>query len=98
MTPQETLQLNRPLMNADIAAGEEVCPVCSREARDEYVSLDALPEDLQKLIRANSSAAAEFEAVCARCARLFERAKEHILSDAAMTKDGSHVLSTPLRL
>jgi hypothetical protein len=30
--------------------------------------------------------------------RLFERAKEQILSDAAMNKDGSHVLSTPLRL
>jgi serine protease AprX len=98
MTPQETLQLNRPPREADIAGGENVCPVCSREARDEFVSLEALPEDLQKLIRANAPDTNAFEAVCARCARLFERAKEHIFSDAAMTKDGSHVLSTPLRL
>ena len=98
MTPQEYLQFYRPPGSADIAAGENTCPVCSRDARDELVALDALPEDLQKLIRANASNASEIEAVCARCARLFERAKEHILSEAAMTKDGSHVLSTPLRL
>ncbi|HSK31281.1 MAG TPA: S8 family serine peptidase, partial [Candidatus Limnocylindria bacterium] len=30
--------------------------------------------------------------------RLFDRAKSHIVKDAAMQKDGSHVLSTPLRL
>lgn len=98
MTPQESLQLNRPTTSADIAAGERVCPVCSRETRDEYVPLVALPEDLQSLIRANAPDTQTFEAVCARCVRLFERAKEQILSEAAMTKDGSHVLSTPLRL
>ncbi len=98
MTPQESLQLNRPTTSADIAAGENVCPVCSRETRDEYVPLVALPEDLQALIRANAPDTNTFEAVCARCVRLFERAKDHILSDAAMSKDGSHVLSTPLRL
>lgn len=38
------------------------------------------------------------EAVCARCVRLFERAKDQILTDAALQKDGSRVLSTPLRL
>src|SRR5215210_6128318 len=98
MTPQETLQLNRPTTSADIAAGEKTCPVCSRETRDEYVPLVALPEDLQALIRANAPDTRNFEAVCARCVRLFERAKDHILSEAAMSKDGSHVLSTPLRL
>jgi serine protease AprX len=98
MTPQESLQLNRLPTGADIAAGEKVCPVCSRETRDEYVPLIALAEDLQALIRANAPDTNTFEAVCARCVRLFERAKEHILSEAAMTKDGSHVLSTPLRL
>src|SRR5207237_4003115 len=36
--------------------------------------------------------------VCGRCARLFTRAKDQIISDAALNKDGSHVLSTPLRL
>ena len=39
-----------------------------------------------------------FQAVCVRCVRLFERAKDQIVADAAMQKDGSHVLSTPLRL
>ncbi|HEY0426779.1 MAG TPA: S8 family serine peptidase [Pyrinomonadaceae bacterium] len=98
MTPQESIQLQRTATSADIAAGEKVCPVCSRETRDEYVPLIALAEDLQALIRANAPDTSLFEAVCARCMRLFERAKEQILSEAAMTKDGSHVLSTPLRL
>jgi serine protease AprX len=98
MTQPESLQLNRPTTGADIAAGERACPVCSRETRDEYVPLVALPEDLQALIHANAPDTKIFEAVCARCVRLFERAKVQILSEAAMTKDGSHVLSTPLRL
>jgi serine protease AprX len=98
MTPAETFSYQRTKTNADIAAGEKTCPVCSREARDEYVPLMALPEDLQNLIRANAPDTNHFQAVCARCVRLFERAKEHIFSDAAMNKDGSFVLSTPLRL
>ena len=98
MTQQETLQYFRPTMRADIAAGSQVCPVCSRDARDEFVPMVALPDDLQKLIHANAPDTHTFEAVCARCVRLFERAKSQILSDAAMNKDGSYVLSTPLRL
>ncbi len=98
MTPQETLQYYRPTTKADIAAGNRACPVCSRDARDEFVPMVALPEDLRKLIRANAPDTQTFEAVCARCVRLFERAKAQILSDAAMNKDGSYVLSTPLRL
>ncbi len=98
MTTPESLQFSRPPLLADIAAGEQVCPVCSREAKNEFVPLMALPDDLQNLIRANAPDTNHFQAVCARCVRLFERAKEHILSDAAMNKDGSFVLSTPLRL
>lgn len=98
MTPQESLLSPRESTIADIAAGEMACPVCSRESRDEYVPLLSLAEDLAKLIRANAPDTAEFQAVCARCVRLFERAKDHIIKDAAMQKDGSHVLSTPLRL
>ncbi len=98
MTPQESLSFPRESTIADIAAGEMACPVCSRESSDEYVSLLSLDEGLAKLIRANAPDSAEFQAVCARCVRLFERAKEHIIKDAAMQKDGSHVLSTPLRL
>jgi serine protease AprX len=98
MTPQESLSFQRQKTGADIAAGEKVCPVCSRETRDEYVPLLALPDDLQKLINANAPDTREFKAVCSRCVRLFERAKDQIVKDAAMQKDGSHVLSTPLRL
>lgn len=98
MTPQETMSFPRTSTVADIAAGERSCPVCSRDSRDEYVPLASLPGDLARLIRANAPDTSEFEAVCSRCLRLFERAKENIVADAAMQKDGSSVLSTPLRL
>jgi len=98
MTPQESLLFSRQKTVADIAAGEIVCPVCSREVRHEFVPLVALPENLAQLIRANAPDTQDFEAICARCTRLFERAHDQILNDAAMNKDGSYVLSTPLRL
>jgi serine protease AprX len=98
MTPTEKISFEHLTTRADLAAGEKVCPVCSREVPHEFVPMLVLPEDLQKLINANAPDTREFQAVCARCVRLFERAKEHILSDAAMNKDGSFVLSTPLRL
>ncbi len=88
----------RNTTTADIAAGEQVCPVCSREVKLEFVPLVAMDENLAKLIRANAPGTQNFEAVCARCTRLFENAQEQILNDAAMNKDGSYVLSTPLRL
>jgi serine protease AprX len=98
MTLHESFSFQRQKTSADIAAGEKSCPVCAREAREEYVPLMVLDEDLQKLIRANAPDTQNFEAVCARCVRLFERAKDQILDEAAMNKDGSYVLSTPLRL
>lgn len=98
MTPTESVSLFRPTMNADIAAGSHTCPVCSREAREEFVPLLVLAEDVRALIHANAPDTKEFQAVCARCVRLFERAKDQIYSEAAMNKDGSFVLSTPLRL
>ncbi|MDQ3710989.1 MAG: S8 family serine peptidase, partial [Acidobacteriota bacterium] len=98
MTPTETFLLEHQTTRADLAAGEKVCPICSREVQYEFVPLIAMPNDLQALIRANAPDTQSFQAVCARCVRLFERAKEQILRDAAMNKDGSFVLSTPLRL
>ena len=98
MTVEESLQLRRMTTNADIAAGERVCPICARESREEYVQMFVLSEDLQRLIRANAPDTTFFEAVCTRCVRLFERAKDQIIQDAALKKDGSSVLSTPLRL
>src|SRR5262245_5814131 len=83
---------------ADIAAGGSACPVCSRAHGHEFVQLDSLSDDVKKLIRANAPGKLECTEACERCVRLFERAKDQIIADAAMKKDGSHVLSTPLRL
>ncbi len=98
MTSQQTIQFERIKTSADIAAGEKACPVCSRETLEEYISLDSMKADLRALICANASVAESFDSVCVRCVRIFERAKDQILKDAAMQKDGSSVLSTPLRL
>ncbi|MCS6873201.1 MAG: S8 family serine peptidase [Pyrinomonadaceae bacterium] len=76
----------------------KVCPVCARDTKNEFVPFVALDEELRRLIKANTPNGRNFNAVCSRCVRLFERAKEQILRDAAVTKDGSHVLSIPLRL
>lgn len=99
MTPHQSLLLpvEHPV-SADIAGGEDVCAVCSRECLDTCVILASLPDELQKLIRANAPGTTEFNDVCGRCASLFERAKDQIIKEAAVQKDGSHVLSTPLRL
>jgi len=75
-----------------------VCPVCSRESRGETIPLSSLDTALADLIRANAADRAMVEFACLRCIRLFERAKDEIIAEAAVTKDGSHVLSTPLRL
>lgn len=98
MPLHETVPIARHTSSADIAGEGAVCPVCSREAPGEFVSLSALDHDLAGLIRANAPDNREAEAVCVRCLRLFERAKDQIVTDAAVLKDGSHVLSTPLRL
>jgi serine protease AprX len=60
--------------------------------------LAASGDEFQKLIVANAPDTREVAAICTRCLRLFERAQQQIVRDAAMQKDGSHVLSTPLRL
>jgi serine protease AprX len=96
MTPHPTLSANENDLNSDPM--DTACPVCSREARDLFVLLADLDEEVRKLIVANAPGASDFEAVCARCVRLFESAKDQIEKDAAVRKDGSHVLSTPLRL
>lgn len=98
MSLHESQQFARPALISDTVAGEKVCPVCSRETTEEYVPLIVLDDDLRKLIEANAPDTRDFKAICARCVRLFERAKDQLVKDAAVQKDGSHVLSTPLRL
>lgn len=98
MSLHESQQFGRPTVITDTVAGEKVCPVCSRETTEEFVPLIVLDDDLRKLIEANAPDTRDFQAICARCVRLFERAKDQLVKDAAVQKDGSHVLSTPLRL
>lgn len=98
MSLHESAHLERPALVSDTAAGGAACAVCSRETGEDLVSLDGAAEDLRRLIRANAPDRGEVDAVCPRCFRTFERAKDHIIRDAAVQKDGSHVLSTPLRL
>ena len=98
MTAGKLLSFPKQHGSPDVAHGPSVCPVCGRETSDDLVPLETPDEDLRKLITANAPDTNEVEALCARCMRLFERAKDQIEKDAAVQKDGSHVLSTPLRL
>src|SRR3954465_10094881 len=98
MPLHETIPIARHHNSADMAAGDTVCPVCSREARGEFVTLSALDVDLANLIKANAPDKREVNAACVRCLRLFERAKVQIIADAPAPKEGSHFLSPPLRL
>ena len=90
--------MERPALISDTIAGGVTCPVCSRETGEEFVPLEMAAEDLRGLILANAPDKGKVESVCRRCFRTFERAKDQIMRDAAVQKDGSHVLSTPLRL
>lgn len=98
MPESESVLLPRQITNADIAGGDTVCPVCCHEKCGDFHRISDLEDDLRKLIIANATESARFEAVCERCILLFLRAKDQIFKDAAVQKDGSHVLSTPLRL
>ena len=98
MTLHENLSYLRDTTIADIAAGEDVCPICARATRDGFVDLDQVDESLRKLIQANAPDSGSPRSACSRCVDVFERAKDQIIKDAAVQKDGSHVLSTPLRL
>jgi len=79
-------------------ADEHVCPVCSRFTHGDFTDLSQLDDDLRHLIAANAPSAGEIDLACGRCVCLFDRARDQIVTDAAVQKDGSHVLSTPLRL
>ena len=98
MSLHESQPFERPALVSDTVAGERVCPVCSRETLDGFVPVDGLEEDVRKLLIANAPDHRDLEEVCERCVRIFTRAKDQIVADAAVQKDGSHVLSTPLRL
>ena len=96
MIPQPTLSQNENNSNSNVA--NAICPVCSRDAVDQFVQIEQLDGDLRELVAANAPAASMIDQVCLRCVEIFEHAKSQIETDATMQKDGSHVLSTPLRL
>jgi serine protease AprX len=98
VTLHESAQIERTALISDTVAGGVTCPVCSRETGEEFFPLDGAADDLRGLILANAPDKGKVESVCRRCFRTFERAKDQIIRDAAVQKDGSHVLSTPLRL
>ena len=98
MSLHESQQIDRSSLISDTAAGERACSVCNRETGDESIPTSALPDDVRMLLFANAPDKGDFDEVCSRCERIFSRAKDQIVADAAVQKDGSHVLSTPLRL
>ena len=98
MSLHESQQIDRPSLISDTAAGERACPVCSRESIEDFVPVSALEREVRGLLVANAADKDGFDEVCGRCVRIFSHAKDQIVADAAVQKDGSHVLSTPLRL
>lgn len=95
---QNDLVTTRQSALTGVIAGGDVCAVCSRDVREGFIALFDLPEDLAELIRANAPEPSVVSKVCGRCIQLFDRAKNQIIKSAAVRKDGSHVLSIPLRL
>src|SRR2546430_7474866 len=75
----------------------EVCPVCDRFVRDELISIAALPEHIQSIIKPNAATNDAVEA-CGRCLELFRRAQRQIESHAAIFEQNDFVLPTPLRM
>src|SRR2546430_4835248 len=75
----------------------EVCPVCDRFVRDELISIAALPEHIQSIIKPNAATNDAVEA-CGRCLELFRRAQRQIESHAAIFQQNDFVLPTPLRM
>lgn len=98
MSLHESQQIDRPSLISDTTAGDRACPVCSRESIENFEPMSSLDEDVRRLLVANAADKDGFDEVCGRCVRIFSLAKDQIVADAAVQKDGSHVLSTPLRL
>jgi len=73
----------------------QVCSVCGRTALGQLISVAALPEDLQTIVRSNAGAV---DVVCLRCVELFTRAKLQLESHAAVFEQNDYVLPTPLRM
>jgi len=73
----------------------QVCAVCDRLAHGESISVDSLPANVQAILKSNAPGV---DAICARCAELFQRAQRQIDSHPAVFEQSSFVLPTPLRM
>src|SRR5881398_768393 len=80
-----------------VEARTAVCPVCDRFVRDELISIAALPEHIQSIIKPNAATSDAIEA-CGRCLELFSRAQRQIESHATIFQQNDFVLPTPLRM
>jgi serine protease AprX len=95
---EDIISLEPAGLNSDKAAGKPVCPVCGRESPDGLADFTTLPEDLQKIVSANTAPGVVLAEICPRCIQLFARAREQFQSDYAVFEQGGLVLSTPLRM
>ena len=95
MTPGEMTDL---LRKNGVSHFDGMCGVCSRALDDGARQVSALEPALAELVRANSPGRESLQSACTRCVNLFERAERQIREESATRSDGSHVLSTPLRL
>jgi serine protease AprX len=82
----------------DVPAGRPACPVCGREAAEGLAPFDQLPDELKRMIAANTPRGQGVGSVCPRCIRLFERAHAQMEKYAAIFEQGRYVLPTWLRL
>jgi serine protease AprX len=95
---EEIISLEPTMLHSNLAAGKPVCPVCGREAPDGLAPVDALSDELKTIVAANAPAGIIIGEICPRCVELFERARVQLQTDAAVFRQGGHVLSTPLRM
>ena len=84
--------------SSEMPAGRPACPVCGREAPDGLAPFDQLPDELRRMIAANTPRGDAVREVCPRCIRLFERAHAQMEKYAAIFEQGRYVLPTWLRL
>jgi serine protease AprX len=84
--------------SSEMPASLPACPVCGREAPEGLAPFDQLPDELRRMIAANTPGGNAVSEVCPRCVRLFERARAQMEKYAAIFEQGRYVLPTWLRL
>lgn len=94
----EVMPVEQSASSSETPAGRSVCPVCAREAPEGLAPFDQLPDELKRIITANTPGGESVAAVCPRCVRLFERARAQMEKYAVVFEQGHYVLPTWLRL